>query len=66
MKFQKDIFECLILVKRLTALKDKDISSRISTIMERDPETTLQKVTVSKDNQHQIDDTCIEEKISRV
>ena len=44
-KISKDIFKCLIFVQRLTTLKDKNINSRILTIMEQDPEITLQKVT---------------------
>ena len=40
-----DIFKCLILVQGLTAPKDKEIRSRILTIMEQDPNIALQKVT---------------------
>ena len=53
-----DVFKCLIFVQGLTAPRDKDIRSRILTIMESDPGITLQKVTeecqrlinVKKDN----------------
>lgn len=59
-----DQFKCLIFVQGLTAPRDKDIRSRILTIMEADPNITLQKVTeecqrlinIKKDN------TRIEEK----
>ena len=63
------MFKCLIFVQGLTTPKDKEIRSRILTIMEQDPNITLQKVTeecqrlinIKKDN------TRIEEKcISRV
>ena len=40
-----DMFKCLIFVQRLTAVKDKDIRSRILTMIEQDPEIRLQKVT---------------------
>ena len=40
-----DLFKCLIFVQGLTAPRDKDIRSRILTIMESDPNITLQKVT---------------------
>jgi len=59
-EISKDMFKCLIFVQGLTAPKDKDIRSRILTIMEQDPEITLQKVTeecqrlinVKRDNSH--------------
>ena len=41
----KDQFKSLIFVLGLTAPKDKDIRSRILTIMEQDPNITLQRVT---------------------
>ena len=44
-EISKDMFKGLIFVQRLIAPKDKEIRSRILTIMEQDPETTLQKVT---------------------
>ena len=40
-----DMFNCLILVQGFTGAKDKDIRSRIMTIMEQDPEIMQQKVT---------------------
>ena len=40
-----DMFRCLIFVQGLTAAKDKDIRSRILTIMEQDSEIMLQQVT---------------------
>ena len=40
-----DLFKCLIFVQGLTTPRDKDIRSRILTIMESDPNITLQKVT---------------------
>ena len=40
-----DMFKCYIFVQGLTALRDKDLRSRILSIMEQDPEMNLQKVT---------------------
>lgn len=40
-----DMFKCYIFVQGLTAPKDKDLRSRILSIMEQDPEMNLQKVT---------------------
>ena len=40
-----DMFKCLIFVQGLTALKDKDIRSKILTMVEQDPEIMLQKLT---------------------
>lgn len=40
-----NIFKCLIIIQGLTVAKDKDIRSRILTIMEEHPEIMLQKVT---------------------
>ena len=40
-----NMFKCLIFVQGLTVVKDKDIRSRILTIMEQDLEIMLQKVT---------------------
>ena len=41
-----DRFKCLIFRQGLKAAKDKDIRSRILTIMEQDIEIKMQKVTV--------------------
>ena len=67
-EISKDIFKYLIFVQGLTAPKDKDICSRILTIMERDPEITLQKVIVECQRLINVkcDNTRIEEKISHV
>ena len=40
-----DMFKCYIFVQGLTAPRDKDLRSRILSIMEQDPEMNLQKVT---------------------
>ena len=60
------LFKCLIFIQGLTASKDKDICSRILTIIEQDPEITLQKVTEESQRLINIkhDNTCIEEKMS--
>ena len=65
-KISKDMLKCLIFVQGLMALKDKDIHSRILTIMEQDPEITLQKVTEECQRLINVkhDKTHIEEKIS--
>lgn len=42
---KEDMFKSLIFVQGLTASKDKDIRSRILSIMNQDTEITLQKVT---------------------
>ena len=38
------MFKCLTFVQGLTTVKDKDIKSRILTMIVQDPEITLQKV----------------------
>ena len=40
-----DMFKCYIFVQGLTTPRDKDLRSRILSIMEQDPEMNLQKVT---------------------
>ena len=60
---------CLIFVQGLTAVKDKDIRSRILTMIEQDFEITLQKVTEECQRLINVkrDNTRIEKKnISRV
>ena len=44
-EISKDMFKCFIFMPGLTAPKDKDICFRILTIIEQDPEITLQKIT---------------------
>ena len=62
------MFKCLILVQGLMAPKDKDTRSEILTIMEQDPEITLQKVTevCQRSINVKCDNTRIEEKIFRI
>ena len=63
------MFKCLIFVQGLTAVKNKDIRSRILTMMEQDPEITQQKATEECQRLINVkrDNTRIEEKnISRV
>ena len=66
-EISKNMFKCLIFVQGLTAPKDKDIRSRISTIIEQDPEITLQNVTEECQRLINVNDnTRVEEKISRM
>ena len=58
-----DMFKCLIFVQGLTAPNDKEIRSRILTIMEQDPNIALQSDRrMSAINKHKKDNTWIEEK----
>ena len=59
-----DLFKCFIFLQGLTAPKDKNIRSRILTIMESDPNITLQKITEECQRLVNIkrDNTQIEEK----
>ena len=44
-EIEEDMFKCLIFVQGLMATKDKEICSRILSIMKQDTEITSQKVT---------------------